>query len=274
MESFEKIEYERINKEIQSDRETQFRIFLQTLMVIGAIFVAIFKIEPVPKGELLIAMFLPIWILSHASLTMIYSRARSHNRKSAYLLVAYTEYGTTSSWEKDMWVLRWNTRGVHRPDTFKQISIVLCMIQFAVFLFILVNTYINGVKIAYMLIGCFFSFIFIWALMSQTNNFFCLKYRDSIEGFAEYWTMVLNKNEWKRCSWLLDQYNSYPWVETPKPWLEKEWLVEFWEASSWINKVFFRVLLKIPRLVEEIPQAEMGRYATVKLNKITFYNYQ
>ena len=244
MEGFEKLEYQRISKEIQSDRETQFRIFTQTLLGIGAIFLVIFMISPIPFDELSLLLFLPIWVLSHVSLTIIYNRGRSHNRKSAYLLVAYTKYSATSSWERDMLVLRWRTEGVHRPETFRQMSIVLWMIQIAVFIFIILNTYINGFSIGYSLIGIVFAPIFTWAIMIQIRNFFCLKYRDSIQGFAEYWSAVLNLQDWRYYSWLSEK-------EIPDPWLPYDWYRDFKETPV-VRRFLFRLFLHIPKFVEEV----------------------
>ena len=128
---FHQEEYRRLATEIIKDRELQFRLFWQSITVTAVIFSFCATIL---DSELW--LHYPIVILApHLILiptaTIILNRARTVNRKSAYLMVVFDHYADSHNWERDLSILRRMDndeqphRIPHRAATIRDCSLLL-----------------------------------------------------------------------------------------------------------------------------------------------------
>jgi len=246
---FEKAELSRLQEEIQRDRDLQFRVFWQAVTVTAVLFSLSVSVM---KSDLVISfpfIFLVPHLILIPSTAIILNRARTGNRKNAYLLTRFDEFATIANWEKDLALLRnFNpdneetlpqksnsaTTRTHRAATLKSMILTITLLEifslltFGSFAF----TYImfhNDLYSQLLPYGCFiYTAIYFTLVAKRLRSYFCTKYETSIQGYANVWAKVLGIDKSK--------IDNFP-----------QWEIENWkeirneELSSHSQKSFLKI---------------------------------
>ncbi len=240
---FHQEEYRRLATEIIKDRELQFRLFWQSITVTAVIFSFCATIL---DSELW--LHYPIVILApHLILiptaTIILNRARTVNRKSAYLMVVFDHYADSHNWERDLSILRRMDndeqphRIPHRAATIRDMLTSLAMVEllciFAYFflLFTQPQRLRDNAWYVVLVFGVIYSALYTSLFAERARYFFQTKYEDSIQGYASMWSRVLEKKP--------DLFNKV-----------EEWDARRWEKgvdedlNTGIKRFYWRLFLK------------------------------
>ncbi len=229
---FEKAEHARITEEILKDRELQFKLFWQSIAVTVAVFSLCVNLFHEEYWIRFPFMILAPHLILIPTATIILNRARTANRKSGYLLVAFSQYSDSINWEKHLSVLR-NHSGnpPHRAATIRSMLISITFLEIVALIIYLITLFVGTLRespdlsfITWVLIiaGLVYMGFYGYFLVSRYQSYFCTKYATSIQGYATKWAQALhlhNKalrtgDEWSHENWLsaLKQERERYWI--------------------------------------------------------------
>lgn len=204
MSEFEKLEYGRLVAETLKDRELQFRLFWQSITVTAVIFsfcASIFK-EADFWLTFPFVILAPHLILIPTS-KIILNRTKTANRKSGYLLTAYNRFAGAFNWERDLAGLRKQkiggggttkeNRHPYRPKTIGNMLVsitsleIICILTFLTFLAAKPYDKVDDFWWIEVILGLIYAIFYVHVIASRARDFFCIRYQESIQGYATRW---------------------------------------------------------------------------------------
>lgn len=231
-------EYQRLSEEIQRDRDLQFTVFWQSLAV-TALLLSVFAgtLSLIAWSRIPFVVLAPHIILIPAC-AIILNRARTANRKSGYVIVAFTSHNDNNTnsrmrnWEHDLSVFRSkensqdNDTPPHRATTILHMLIsatvmeILCLVAFIALMIFPDDTDSLTSSIGELMLAWIYLLFYSYMLSARTKAYFCTRYADSIQGYAKRWQVSLGVDKsildhiiiwdaesWKTC--LLDELRNH-----------------------------------------------------------------
>ena len=257
---FQELEYQRITEEIAADRALQFRMFYQALTFTAIILTfGAYSIRGVSEfietcggianGIKYISFapyitLIPLIILI-PSLDIIINRARTYNRKSAYLMLKFHKYDLDGSWELSLARFR---KTPHTSGYIRNMCLVIILLETVFLLFFFVASVLfivphltSDLMRCHLLVsGLIVISLFFWSCALILNKLLLLKFKYSIQACVIKWLSLLISGFPSREELFVRRRNR-TLVETIDEYMEN-WFTKFRKSQNrfaWILKLEF-----------------------------------